>query len=50
VKWSDGKLLTSADVVYSLTAGQQDKSMDMIGLTGTDNNVSRSAPPAPTRS
>jgi peptide/nickel transport system substrate-binding protein len=39
VKWSDGKLLTSADVVYSLTAGFQDKSMDMIGLTGADNNV-----------
>ena len=25
VKWSDGKPLTSADVVYSLTAGKQDK-------------------------
>src|SRR5580765_7433924 len=24
-KWSDGKPLTSADVVYSLTAGKQDK-------------------------
>jgi len=39
VKWSDGKPLTSADVVYSLTAGTQDKSMDMIGFTGADNNV-----------
>jgi peptide/nickel transport system substrate-binding protein len=39
VKWSDGKPLTSADVVYSLVAGQQDKTMDMIGLTGADNNV-----------
>jgi peptide/nickel transport system substrate-binding protein len=39
VKWSDGKPLTSADVVYSLTAGNQDKSMDMIGLTQPDTNV-----------
>ena len=31
-KWSDGKPLTSADVVYSLTAGKQDKIMDMVGL------------------
>ena len=31
--------LTSADVVYSLTAGRQDKTMDRIGLTGADNNV-----------
>ena len=31
VKWSDGKPLTAADVVYSLTAGKQDKTMDMIG-------------------
>ncbi|MDX6485931.1 MAG: peptide/nickel transport system substrate-binding protein [Gaiellaceae bacterium] len=40
VKWSDGKPLTSADVVYSLTAGNQDKAMDMIGLTQPDTNVS----------
>src|SRR5512132_4225039 len=33
-RWSDGKALTSADVVYSLTAGRQDKIMDRIGLTG----------------
>ncbi len=39
VKWTDGKPLTSADVVYSLTAGQQDKAMDMIGLTLPDTNV-----------
>jgi len=39
VKWSDGKPLTSADVVYSLTAGNQDKVMDRIGLTGADNNI-----------
>ena len=25
VKWSDGQPLTAADVVYSLTAGKQDK-------------------------
>src|SRR5436190_9421232 len=28
VKWSDGKSLTAADVVYSLTAGRQDKLLD----------------------
>jgi peptide/nickel transport system substrate-binding protein len=39
VKWSDGKALTSTDVVYSLTAGRQDKIMDRIGLTGADNNI-----------
>jgi peptide/nickel transport system substrate-binding protein len=39
VKWSDGKPLTSADVVYSLTAGRQNKVMDLVGLTGTDNNI-----------
>jgi peptide/nickel transport system substrate-binding protein len=38
-KWSDGKPLTSADVVYSLNAGKQDKIMDRIGLTGVDNNI-----------
>jgi len=39
VKWSDGKPLTSADVVYSLTAGKQDKSMDLIGYTHPNSNV-----------
>ena len=39
VKWTDGKPLTSADVVYSLTAGNQNKAMDMIGLTQPDTNV-----------
>ncbi len=29
VKWSDGKPLTSVDVVYSLTAGKQNKVMDL---------------------
>ena len=38
-KWSDGKPLTSADVVYSLTAGRQDKTMDRIGLVGAGNNI-----------
>jgi len=38
-KWSDGQALTATDVAYSLTAGKQDKTMDRIGLTGTDNNV-----------
>jgi peptide/nickel transport system substrate-binding protein len=39
VKWSDGKPLTAKDVVYSLTAGNQNKVMDRIGLTGADNNI-----------
>jgi peptide/nickel transport system substrate-binding protein len=39
VKWSNGKPLTSRDVVYSLKAGKQDKIMDRIGLTGADNNI-----------
>src|SRR5438045_2549117 len=39
VKWSDGKALTSADVVYSLTAGNQDKIMDRVGLTGAANEI-----------
>src|SRR5438034_10389119 len=39
VKWSDGKPMTSGDVVYSLMAGNQDKTMDRIGLTGADNNI-----------
>jgi peptide/nickel transport system substrate-binding protein len=39
VKWSDGKPLTSTDVVYSLLAGRQDKTMDRVGITGADNNI-----------
>jgi len=39
VKWTDGKPLTSKDVVYSLTAGRQDKTMDMIGFTKPESNV-----------
>jgi len=39
VKWSDGKALTAKDVVYSLTAGNQSPTMDLIGLKSPDNNV-----------
>ena len=39
VKWSDGKPLTSVDVVYSLTAGKQNKVMDIIGFTRPDTNI-----------
>ena len=39
VKWSDGKALTAKDVVYSLTAGHQSSTMDLIGLTSPANNV-----------
>jgi peptide/nickel transport system substrate-binding protein len=38
-KWSDGKPLTAADVVYSLTAGKQDATMDIIGLTRPGTNI-----------
>jgi peptide/nickel transport system substrate-binding protein len=38
-KWSDGQQLTSADVVYSLTAGKQDKTMDMVGYASPDTNI-----------
>jgi peptide/nickel transport system substrate-binding protein len=38
-RWSDGKPLTTADVVYSLTAGRQDKTMDRIGLVGAGNEI-----------
>jgi peptide/nickel transport system substrate-binding protein len=39
VKWSDGKPLTTRDVLYSLTAGRQDKFMDRIGLTSAGGNI-----------
>ncbi|HET7043944.1 MAG TPA: ABC transporter substrate-binding protein [Gaiellaceae bacterium] len=39
VTWSDGTALTSADVVYSLTAGKQDKVMDMIGAYRPGTNI-----------
>src|SRR5215212_10818133 len=38
-KWSDGTALTAADVVYSLTAGRQNKAMDRVGLVGEGNNI-----------
>src|SRR3954469_12143080 len=38
VKWSDGKTLTATDVAYSLTAGKQNKVMDLIGFTKPDSN------------
>jgi peptide/nickel transport system substrate-binding protein len=39
VKWSDGKALTSTDVVYSLTAGRQSTTMDLVGYTRPDTNI-----------
>jgi peptide/nickel transport system substrate-binding protein len=39
VKWSDGKPLTTADVVYTLTAGKQDKVLDQIGLYRPGSNI-----------
>jgi peptide/nickel transport system substrate-binding protein len=39
VKWSDGKPLTAADVVYSLTAGKQSKTMDIIGAYRPGSNI-----------
>jgi peptide/nickel transport system substrate-binding protein len=39
VTWSDGKPLTSRDVLYTLTAGRQDRDMDQIGLTQPGNEV-----------
>ncbi len=39
VKWSDGKAMTSSDVVYSLTAGKQNKVMDIVGFTRPDTNI-----------
>jgi len=40
-RWSDGKPLTSADVVYSLKGGigGQSKTMDIIGFTRPDTNI-----------
>src|SRR5437868_10720731 len=39
VTWSDGQPLTARDVVYSLTAGKQDKVMDQIGLYRPGTNI-----------
>ncbi|HZP72091.1 MAG TPA: ABC transporter substrate-binding protein [Gaiellaceae bacterium] len=41
-KWSDGKPLTSADVVYSLRGGDnatQQKTMDILGFSRPDTNI-----------
>jgi peptide/nickel transport system substrate-binding protein len=40
VRWSDGVPLTSADVVYTLTAGRRSAVMDQIGLTRPGNEIS----------
>ena len=39
VKWSDGKPLTAADVLYSLTIGRQDKAADRISLVAANSNI-----------
>jgi peptide/nickel transport system substrate-binding protein len=39
VRWSDGQRLTSRDVLYTLTAGRQDRHMDQIGLTRRGNQI-----------
>jgi peptide/nickel transport system substrate-binding protein len=39
VRWSDGKPLTAADVVYSLTAGKQNPTMDILGMFRAGSNV-----------
>jgi peptide/nickel transport system substrate-binding protein len=39
VRWTDGRPLTNRDVLYTLTAGRQDKAMDQIGLTRRGNDV-----------
>ena len=39
VTWSDGKPLTAADVVYTLTAGKQNKVLDQLGLYRPGTNV-----------
>src|SRR3954447_21800570 len=39
VKWSDGQPLTVKAVVYSLTAGKQNKTMDILGITRAETNV-----------
>jgi len=38
VKWSDGQPFTSADVVWSLTAGKVDKALDIVGYVGKATN------------
>jgi len=38
-KWSNGKPVTNKDVLYSLTIGKVDKSLDHIGLTAKNSNI-----------
>jgi peptide/nickel transport system substrate-binding protein len=47
VKWTDGRPLTAEDVVFTLTAGRRDKSMDQIGLERHGNEVASIAVVAP---
>ena len=39
VRWSDGRPLTSRDVLFTLTAGERDKAMDQIGLTRPGSEI-----------
>jgi peptide/nickel transport system substrate-binding protein len=39
VRWSDGRPLTAADIVYSLTAGRQDPTMDIVGMFRDGSNI-----------
>jgi peptide/nickel transport system substrate-binding protein len=39
VKWSDGKPMTSADVVYSLVDGKQSSTMDLSGYARPGSNI-----------
>ena len=39
VKWSDGKPLTAADVVYSLRPAGRTRRWTAIGLTGAGSNI-----------
>ena len=39
VRWSDGRPLTSRDVLFTLTAGRRDKAMDQIGLTRPGSEI-----------
>src|SRR3954464_14962333 len=38
-KWSDGPRLTAADVAYSIPAGKQDKTMDLVGYASPETNI-----------
>jgi peptide/nickel transport system substrate-binding protein len=38
-KWSDGKPVTNQDVLYSLTIGKVNKTLDHIGLVSDNSNI-----------